>query len=82
MGCHAHYSASKWAMEGLSEALAFEMAEFNVKVAILQPGVVITPIWGKGSLPEGESPYMKSLQRLGRVFEFGHSRPAYPEDCA
>ena len=35
MGCHAHYSASKWAMEGLSEALAQEMAEFNVKVAII-----------------------------------------------
>jgi NAD(P)-dependent dehydrogenase (short-subunit alcohol dehydrogenase family) len=37
MGCHAHYSASKWAMEGMSEALAFEMAEFNVKVAIIEP---------------------------------------------
>lgn len=51
MGCHAHYSASKWAMEGLSEALAQEMAEFNVKVSIIEPGCVLTPIWGKGSLP-------------------------------
>jgi NAD(P)-dependent dehydrogenase (short-subunit alcohol dehydrogenase family) len=82
MGCHAHYSASKWAMEGLSEALAFEMAEFNVRVAIIQPGVVLTPIWEKGSLPEDPSPYEKSLQRLGRFFEFGLSRPAMPEDVA
>jgi NAD(P)-dependent dehydrogenase (short-subunit alcohol dehydrogenase family) len=82
MGCHAHYSASKWAMEGMSEALAFEMAEFNVKVAIIEPGVVLTPIWGKGSLPEDPSPYQNSLKRLGRFFEFGLQRPAMPEDVA
>lgn len=82
MGCHAHYSASKWAMEGLSEALAAEMAEFNVKVAIIEPGCVVTPIWGKGSLPEGEQPYINSLMKLGRWFEFGLTRPAYPTDCA
>ncbi len=82
MGCHAHYSASKWAMEGLSEALAQEMAEFNVKVAIIEPGCVLTPIWGKGSLPTEPSPYLKSLQRLGRFFEFGLRRPAMPTDVA
>ena len=81
MGCHAHYSASKWAMEGLSEALAQEMAEFNVKVSIIEPGCVLTPIWGKGSLPTEPSPYQSSLQRLGRFFEFG-LRPAMPADVA
>ncbi len=82
MGCHGHYSASKWAIEGLSEALQFEMAEFNIKVSIVEPGCVITPIWGKGSLPEGEQPYINSLQKLGRWFEFGLTRPAYPTDVA
>lgn len=83
MGCHAHYSASKWAMEGMSEALAFEMAEFNVKVAIIQPGVVVTPIWGKGGeLPAADYPYAKSLQRLMKFFEFGFTRPAMPADVA
>lgn len=82
LGCHAHYSASKWAMEGLSEALAFEMAEFGVKVAIIEPGVVLTPIWGKGALPEGDQPYSNSLARLGRFFEYGLQRPAMPADVA
>ena len=67
---------------GLSEALAQEMAEFNVKVAIIEPGCVLTPIWGKGSLPTEPSPYLKSLQRLGRFFEFGLRRPAMPTDVA
>lgn len=82
MGCHAHYSASKWAMEGLSEALAMEMAEFNVRVAIVEPGCVLTPIWEKGELPSGDTPYINSLARLGRFFEFGLNRPAMPSDVA
>ena len=82
MGCHAHYSASKWAIEGLSEALAFEMAEFNVKVAIVEPGCVLTPIWQKGEPPTEPSPYQKSMERLGRFFEFGLNRPAMPADVA
>lgn len=32
------YSASKFALEGMSEALALEAAAFNVKVSIVQPG--------------------------------------------
>jgi len=81
MGCHAHYSASKFAMEGLSEAMAQELAEFNIRVALIEPGCVLTPIWGKGAMPE-QSHYGKSLARLGRFFEFGLRRPAMPEDVA
>ena len=81
-GCHAHYSASKWAMEGLSESLAFEMAPFNVRVSIIEPGCVVTPIWEKASMPEGETPYASTLARLGRFFEFGLNRPAMPADVA
>lgn len=80
MGCHTHYSASKWAMECLSETLAFEMAEFNVKVSLIEPGCVITPIWEKALPLEGEQPYIKSLERLGRWFEFNLQRPAMPAD--
>jgi NAD(P)-dependent dehydrogenase (short-subunit alcohol dehydrogenase family) len=82
MGTHAHYSASKWAMEGLSEALACEMAEFNVKVAIIEPGCVLTPMWGKGEAPSAESPYSNSLARIGRWAEFGLTRAATPIDVA
>jgi len=58
------------------------MAEFNVKVSIIEPGCVLTPIWGKGSLPTDPSPYQKTLERLGRFFEFGLRRPAMPDDVA
>jgi len=36
------YNASKWALEGLSQALAAEVAAFGVKVTIVEPGAYAT----------------------------------------
>ena len=43
----APYAASKWALEALSECIAQEMRAFNVRVAIVEPGVIATPILTK-----------------------------------
>ena len=34
----AHYSSSKYAVEGLAEALRYEVAPFGIKVCIVEPG--------------------------------------------
>lgn len=36
------YSASKFALEGLSDALRMELAPFNIKVSVIEPGPVST----------------------------------------
>ena len=75
-GCHGHYSAAKWALEGLSEALAFEMAEFDVRVALIEPGSVPTPAWEKGTPPPEDTKYGNSLQRLAAWATYTMQNPA------
>lgn len=41
------YAAGKHAIEAISEALRFEVADFGMKVACVEPGEIKTDIWAK-----------------------------------
>ncbi|HET8708518.1 MAG TPA: SDR family oxidoreductase, partial [Pseudomonadales bacterium] len=54
------YNASKWAVEGFTECLTYELSEFNVAVKIIEPGAVNTDFFGRSSDRDnttGESAY-------------------------
>ena len=42
------YSASKFAMEALTDSLRQELRPWGIEVALVEPGSIATPIWGKG----------------------------------
>lgn len=58
------YNASKFALEGLSEALAQELAPFNIKVVIVEPGPFRTKFAGG------------SVQLARQKIEAYHNTPA------
>lgn len=41
------YHGTKWAVEGLSEALSFELEQFGVRVKIVEPGAIETDFAGR-----------------------------------
>jgi NAD(P)-dependent dehydrogenase (short-subunit alcohol dehydrogenase family) len=51
------YCASKWALEALTEALAGEMKTFNVRVALVEPGIIDTDMAQRISTPRAQSLY-------------------------
>lgn len=62
----AHYSSSKFAVEGLIEALRYEVAPFGISVCLVEPGDTKTGFTKSRVMAQGsnkESPYYKRLAR-------------------
>ena len=71
------YSASKWALECLGEALAHEMYRFGVRVVNIEPGVIMTNIFensADATRYDKQSPYQPLMRRNGKVFAAGFKR--------
>lgn len=75
------YTASKWAMEGWSESLRYEVAPFGVKVTLIEPGLIRT-MFKKNMViarAEADSPYAFLNRRIERNYE---RMATSPEVCA
>jgi NAD(P)-dependent dehydrogenase (short-subunit alcohol dehydrogenase family) len=77
----APYTASKYALEALSEALAQEMKTFNVRVAIVEPGIIETPMARRIEEPRGDSAYSQQ-RRFADLFVASLKNPAQPSIVA
>lgn len=76
------YSASKWALECLGEALAHEVRRFGVRVVNIEPGVIMTKIFEnaqEATRYDKASPYREIMRRNGKVFAAGFRAGAQPD---
>jgi NAD(P)-dependent dehydrogenase (short-subunit alcohol dehydrogenase family) len=79
------YSASKWALECLGEALAHEVYRFGVRVVNVEPGVIMTNIFENSAEQtryDKTSPYQPIMRRNGKIFAAGFKRAVGPEVVA
>ncbi len=76
-----HYSASKFAIEGLTEALAIELEPFGIRAILIEPADVMTKIWhDRAHCQKEESPYSRALSRFLRVKETEMGKNATPPE--
>jgi NAD(P)-dependent dehydrogenase (short-subunit alcohol dehydrogenase family) len=65
------YNASKFALEGLAEALRRELMLLGIDVIIVAPGAIDTPIWDKADAvdasPYADTPFYAPLLRMQRA---------------
>jgi NAD(P)-dependent dehydrogenase (short-subunit alcohol dehydrogenase family) len=81
---YSAYVSTKFAIEGLSESMAYELEPFGIKVAIIEPGAIKTNFRreqaAKGS--SEDSPYSSLMQSPSKAIEEMLKHRLYPEEVA
>jgi NAD(P)-dependent dehydrogenase (short-subunit alcohol dehydrogenase family) len=70
------YSATKWAVEAMHEALALEVKPFGIKVTIVEPGAYATGFGKSAQIADVLEPYASSRkQMMERLANLGRGDP-------
>jgi len=77
----ASYTASKYALEALSECLAQEVKSFGIRVAIVEPGIIDTGMARSIGTPAAPTPYPQQ-RRNAALFRAMLANPASPSIVA
>lgn len=83
------YCASKHAVEAVTDALRLELDPWGIRVSVIEPGVVATPIWDKGTAemrerldsmpPEAIQLYDPLIRAITSVVKHAPRRAVQPE---
>ena len=79
------YAATKHALEALSEALALEVLQYGIRVAIIEPGLYPTPIIDKAATSitaNTGTPYANVEGRMAGIYMGGKAAAQNPQEVA
>ena len=75
---YSPYHATKWAVDGFSESLQYELRQFNIKVKIIEPGAIKTDFYSrsisvakKAGLTVYDNYIQNTLPKMNRAGENG-----------
>jgi NAD(P)-dependent dehydrogenase (short-subunit alcohol dehydrogenase family) len=77
------YISSKFAVEGLSESMSYELEPFGIRMVIVEPGVIKTNIFNSVVVAkksqDPNSPYFQIMQNMAYAFEEMIKNASSPE---
>ncbi len=77
------YAASKWGLEGMSEALRRELKLFGIELVIIEPGAVNTAMYDKGETEDlsefKTTPYWGAIENF-RIYLVTEGRKGLPPE--
>ncbi|MBW4662557.1 MAG: SDR family oxidoreductase [Drouetiella hepatica Uher 2000/2452] len=76
------YHATKWAVEGLSESLRYELRPFNIQVKIIEPGGIRTNFINHGVTWASHPSYADQVEQVRNVTENINDSLPGPEGVA
>ncbi len=78
------YISSKFALEGLSESIRYELGQFGIKVIIIEPGVIKTKFFSsmKVAEPKPDSPYKEITDKVILAIKMMAEMGTHPDEVA
>ncbi len=76
------YHATKWAVEGLSESIRYELRRFNIQVKIIEPGGIKTNFIDRGTAWASHPHYTDLVERVKQFSEGLNDSLPGPEGVA
>jgi len=80
------YHGTKFALEGVSESLQYEVEQFGIKIIIIEPGAIKSNFFNNlkmaSKAQRPDSPYTQMMQKLNAGFSFMLENAPHPVEVA